>query len=982
MAASREGISIPVQQRSVLNPRLSEAYLRRGGHLFPNVIRSSVMCGMLAISFVVAAIWFAGGLTWADPLPDGPSPLFSCPPVIGSNAADESGYCKITISPWSQQIYTQIHRNRRYAPNETFAKARGVCVLPVSDPDAVVDLQTQVPIYCWAQTSCWEATNWDPLNPYSVSSIAKRSNQPLCELTIGGMRFSLGCFEIQSAEAYCDVDFTIKPQEIISIRGVLLGILLLWVLLVSHDVYIWVRRGIFTRLFLKYRSAFLEPTMGKKSNELLRRCHLRWSSSFVATSIHSGSVLSFRRTLSSDSLGDVAPSPGSKSSLPYQPVLSPRTSLAFESKASRTGYSPRLDSPPVGVMTSIQGSTTRLARFGGSIEALFSSAWRRRVARNFDLRLSNMKAISAKSRNNVIILSFLIFVGFYILMFRLIFCITSRPMRSMSLWGLVSLGSDRTSSVGDIVADDLSGERLLFFWIEFLAFIDVFYRSFLLLLCSPFATVRPSDMSHRDNVGDKESSVKLENKPTDAGVLDETQVPASSESVSDFGGGARLLTSANAFFVNRRSSTTSSMDMSLAQLIDCGYDRECCETSICAMLSVVSPCSSEAGRLDFVRKLKSLQKLIANDEDIFVIDCGSSPTPLDDTEYVICREVSDRINYVYFPEPDRIVSLYWTSKFWIPFLFSSNRCGDYIYSLIVDESVRFPSSFLLPDQDYLLGNPKIKAMYIPTAEDPLDENSFAWMNRLRERIQLISIFRIAGSTSHAGTYCPQIWERNTFEMTCFNLKSGSNQHGLCLRANGRALLKQRCGSLITVYVSDRGIRPVRSTRSVLSAAHGLGPSPQSLLSYFWDLIDPSSIWHLSSFFGLPFVFGSFLNVLFDSIRILIASVMLTRDPLGFAFVSIIAGIVSAFPLLLNQAACYQTEVHFLKKTLILVFLHPFSLILVDLPVRVIRLFKLKLIPILIPMQECEVTIGERDEEFRDLPVVPPHPCPHWSSVWM
>ena len=77
----------------------------------------------------------------------------------------------------------------------------------------------------------------------------------------------------------------------------------------------------------------------------------------------------------------------------------------------------------------------------------------------------------------------------------------------------------------------------------------------------------------------------------------------------------------------------------------------------------------------------------------------------------------------------------------------------------------------------------------------------------------------------------------------------------------------------------------------------------------------------------------------------------------------------------------QYEVSPLRKFASLVFARPLLLILVDLPLGIIRLFKLSIIPILFRRYEGDETIGEREEEFRDLPPVPPHPCPHWPSVW-
>jgi hypothetical protein len=400
------------------------------------------------------------------------------------------------------------------------------------------------------------------------------------------------------------------------------------------------------------------------------------------------------------------------------------------------------------------------------------------------------------------------------------------------------------------------------------------------------------------------------------------------------------------------------------------------------MMSVMSPCATAEGKKLFIDQLQSMRALLEKDMDIFIVDCGVSRQPMDDTESVIYNEVSDKIHYVYFPEPNRLVSLYWTSKYWIPLLFSSGLCGDYIYSLVFDgdSGITFPPDFKLPPAEFLLNNPRIKAMYVPVSEVP---GPIHWPERLRERIYLTWGFNIAGSTTHAGGHnIPQIWERNAFEMTCFNLPSHTNAdphvlRSLSLKANGRTLLSDRCKSRIIPWVQANGAKPVLGRR----VWRGL-EKDFSYFSNIRELIEPPSLLHVPSLLSKSAVFNEILNTTYDFFRIFLVGPMILRDPLGFGIVAGLMGFLSVIPLIFNLLVSVRCEDHLSAKIVFLLFVQPFSFLLLELPRRIIRLFKHKVIPFVFRRYEADVTIGEREEQLKDLPLVPPHPVPHWPSVWV
>jgi hypothetical protein len=500
-------------------------------------------------------------------------------------------------------------------------------------------------------------------------------------------------------------------------------------------------------------------------------------------------------------------------------------------------------------------------------------------------------------------------------------------------------------------------------WLNMIMYLDVLLEAGILIIFAVFSVVIPTNIRKADKSLDTFST----SKPVKMGeILDETGLSESNFS-------SPIQNSANNRFMMqpRLTRSQSSLD-SIAPLPS--------QSMMCVMFSVSSPCSTDLGRIDFVKKLKSIKNIVENDIDIFVVDSGHTREPIDDTEYVIKTEVSDKINYVYYPEASRLVSLYWTSKYWIPYLFTCNLVGDYIYTLIVDDQVEFPENFKLPSGQYLMNNPKIKTMYLPVTETPSIDGDF--IGRWKERIELVSVYNACGSTAHAGDVgIPQIWERNTFEMTCFNMKDRIHDRMLSvleLKSNGRNLLTDRGSSQMSVWVSEGGKnQPTVTSRWYLGSRQGF-----SLASNLYELLHPSSFLHFPSLLTKFVVLLEIANVFFDSIRLCMIPNMLLRDPVGFAISTIFVSFVSMLPYLINLLVNIKYERMRIRKLAYITLVFPIQFILIELPSRALRLFSLNVRPSIFTMYENDLTIGEREEELRDLPIVPPHPYPHWSSVWM
>jgi hypothetical protein len=637
------------------------------------------------------------------------------------------------------------------------------------------------------------------------------------------------------------------------------------------------------------------------------------------------------------------------------------------------GYSPRLDAPPVQVLSTIAKTTCHLSRAHGSIEVVFATTWKKKLTLYYKKVRKTMSIIRfSKSRRFWhFTLSSLFLLALFTLVFRLVTFFTAdlalaRLPGSLSLMDIVSLGSSRTKSVMAVIGDDLvkrnaTGQRSLYLWLNFLGFLDVAYETLNLLLFACMAFLKPTKLDQAL------ANLKVNEDDLNPPVSFDKTMAGTSEGSSDAGG---VLPQRPLFIPrSRRESLTSTFrDV---------FDPT--ESVMCVLMSVMSPCSTLEGRKLFVDQLQSVRALVRNDRDIFVVDCGASRQPIDDTENVIYTDVSDHVHYVYFPEPNRVISLYWTSKYWIPLLFSSGLCGDYIYSLIFDgdSGVLFPPDFMLPPAEFLNKNPQIKALYIPVSESP---GLVSWPNRFRERIQLMWIANIFGSSTHAGGYgVPQIWERNAFEMTCFNLEASRNiapLRALSLKANGRMLLKDRSRSRMVSWLPANGAKPVLKRSRWKREERDM-----SFLGNIREWVEPASLLHLTSFMSKSAVFGEIVNTIFDAGRVFLVAALLLRDPLGFILVAVLVGFLSVIPLVINLLVSVRFEDHVGSKLAILLLVQPLAVSLVEIPRRIARVFKLKIIPFVFSNYEADVTIGEREEQQKTLPPVPPHPVPHWPTVW-
>jgi len=150
----------------------------------------------------------------------------------------------------------------------------------------------------------------------------------------------------------------------------------------------------------------------------------------------------------------------------------------------------------------------------------------------------------------------------------------------------------------------------------------------------------------------------------------------------------------------------------------------------------------------------------------------------------------------------------------------------------------------------------------------------------------------------------------------------------------------------------------------------------SFLANMRELLELPSLLHTTSLLSKTAVFTEIVKTSCDAARIFFVLAMILRDPFGFSIIAVLAAFIASVQLVINVLVSGRFETHVLVKTLFLLIVKPLVLLLVQLPRRVVRLFKLKVVPTIYKVYETDVTIGEREEQHRDLPIVPPHPNAH------
>ncbi|KAF4759017.1 hypothetical protein FOZ63_004144 [Perkinsus olseni] len=432
------------------------------------------------------------------------------------------------------------------------------------------------------------------------------------------------------------------------------------------------------------------------------------------------------------------------------------------------------------------------------------------------------------------------------------------------------------------------------------------------------------------------------------------------------------------------SNTTSSGNSS--SYFDDEDELECAEggyvpgSSTCILLVVHRACFTAKSRKMFLATLKRAVSVAVNEDDVFVVDYGNELCPQDDTE-MVAKEAFPDVHYLYVPENSEALAAYWASKYWIPFLFSRERCGDYIYALVLRSGEMLHKSFRVPERE-LLNNPYVKGLALGDRPNSVGVEAFyydmidaSWCRA--ETLVSGSLTRPSG---------PVIWERNTLELVLGTAKDKIDPTIL-----GATLLEQRDKSKVkdwpTLPRASINCRGHQYTRTVME-----GGLPRRVLCLLREFLLPSGWCSFTSLMLKPFYFAQLLYLLFDILRPFILGGMVVFDPLGFlvtlCVVAALLYIHAGVHLMVSFGSCTCTRSGETQGrawasfcgTLVSFLLYPLTKLLHDIIFRpcsmiytVMEYTRYK--------YRSTMPIVTREDVCRDLPPIPPHTEVDWYTVW-
>ena len=274
-----------VDEPTSLDLKYSRSDLARTGLILP-LVKSSAIVLLLGSALAVASIWTTSGAKFIYDSPTSSSPLLRCPAVWNYDAFSQAPYCKVQVDIVAMDVYKSLTSGGLTAKTDAEAQAKGLCVVPAVDesemegPDAPEKIMkaTKAPIICYSKQSCQQTTNWRVLNPYSLSSLNQHQSFVACQFQVQSTQINTVCSTILQVDSYCDSAFTVTPSAVISIRGAIAGLILLWLFLMSHDLYQFFVVSRHNAAVLKFRKSFFAKYICNERFELYNWCLSMWNS--------------------------------------------------------------------------------------------------------------------------------------------------------------------------------------------------------------------------------------------------------------------------------------------------------------------------------------------------------------------------------------------------------------------------------------------------------------------------------------------------------------------------------------------------------------------------------------------------------------------------------------------------------------------------------------------------------------------------------
>ena len=419
------------------------------------------------------------------------------------------------------------------------------------------------------------------------------------------------------------------------------------------------------------------------------------------------------------------------------------------------------------------------------------------------------------------------------------------------------------------------------------------------------------------------------------------------------------------------SSSVSSDDDSLVSVMNQTMTLDCC-----LLIACHESCLTSEKEESFVNTLRSALRVFPPNH-IFVCDNGSSLTPVDCTE-LVARSVHQAINYLYIPEGNKTVAFYWTNRYWIPFLESHERIPKFLYAVIIDDDVPLPSNLHIPFE-LLRESPNIKAVHYPITATSSEGPPGLMVQCQDIEYKLAAVHKYFQSTIARVLSCHGaigLWDREALTATLLDHDTVFNGEDLMM---GLSLLQRRDGSKI--ISCPQAIVPTFAPTSwrMLFRQRVKSwevTSHKKTFSFLLELINPISFIHLPSLALKPYFLQELLAIVLDWLRIFLLISLAFRDWLALALMTALFTGLMYIQVLIFQFVFLRR-----RRDLRITFGGFLTFPYYRLSSLLFRVCALCQNILVYSHYRRGVYIRTREDEVKDLPVVPPHPDVDWFTVW-
>ena len=419
------------------------------------------------------------------------------------------------------------------------------------------------------------------------------------------------------------------------------------------------------------------------------------------------------------------------------------------------------------------------------------------------------------------------------------------------------------------------------------------------------------------------------------------------------------------------ATESSASDDSFASMMNQAMTLECC-----LLIACHESCLTREKEESFVNTLRSALRVFPPNH-IFVCDNGSALTPVDGTE-ATARAIHPGIHYLYIPEGNKTISFYWTNKYWIPFLEGLGRVPKFLYAVIIDDDVPLPPDLHIP-YELLQESRNIKAVHYPITATSPDGKPGLMVQCQDIEYKLAAVHKYFQSSVARVLSCHGaigLWDREALTATLLDHDTVFNGEDLMM---GLSLLQRRddakiisCPQAIVPTFAPTSWRMLfrQRVKSWEVTSH------KKTFSFLIELINPISFFHLPSLALKPYFLQELLSIVLDWLRIFLLISLAFRDYIALALMTALFTGLMYIQVVIFQFI-YLRRRRDLRVTLGGIILFPYYR-LSSLLFRVCALCQNILV---YSHYRRGVYIRTREDEVKDLPVVPPHPDVDWFTVW-